>query len=192
MHYLLAGLVIFLGVHSLRVFADDWRTRMCNTWGLPSWRLVYSALSALGFALIVWGFGLVRQAPVQWWNPPVGMRHLAALLTLPAFVLLAAAYVPGNQIKARVHHPMAAGIKLWAAAHLLANGNAGHVLLFGAFLVWAVMSFLASRRRDRRDGTRYTAGLAGATGVTIALGVAGWIAFTLWLHGWLIGVRPLG
>jgi len=192
MTYLLAGLILFLGVHSIRLFADDWRTQACNAWGVSTWRAGYSLLSLAGVGLIVWGFGLVRQTPVQLWSPPTGMRHLAALLTLLAFVLLAAAYVPRNQIKARVHHPMMAGITLWALAHLLSNGNVGHVLLFGTFLAWAVLVYIAAARRDRRDGTVYSGGQTGATGVTVALGVAAWIAFTLWLHGWLIGVRPFG
>ena len=81
---------------------------------------------------------------------------------------------------------------LWAAAHLLTNGNVGHVLLFGTFLGWAVLNYSAAKRRDRRDGLVYAAGKAGATGITVALGVAAWMAFTLWLHGWLIGVRPFG
>ena len=192
MTYLLAGLLLFLGVHSVRLFADGWRTQVLHAWGAGTWRAGYSLLSLAGLALIVWGFGLVRQTPVQLWSPPNGMRHLAALLTLLAFVLLAAAYVPGNQIRARVHHPMVAGVKLWAFAHLLANGNVGHVLLFGTFLGWAVLNYLAAKRRDRRDGRVYAAGKAGATGITVALGVAAWMAFTLWLHGWLIGVRPFG
>lgn len=192
MTYLLTGLILFLGVHSVRLFADSWRTRVLNTWGTRTWRAGYSLLSLAGFGLIVWGFGLVRQAPVQLWSPPAGMRHLAGLLTLPAFVLLAAAYVPRNQIKARVHHPMMVGVSLWALAHLLSNGNVGHALLFGTFLIWAVLSYLAARRRDQRDGTVYSGGQSGATGATVALGVASWIAFTLWLHGWWIGVRPFG
>ncbi len=192
MTYFLAGLVVFLGVHSVRLLADDWRTRVRNTWGARTWRAAYSLLSLAGFGLIVWGFGLVRVAPVQLWSPPTGMRHLAGLLTLLAFVLLAGAYVPGNQIKARLHHPMLLGVKLWALAHLLSNGNLGHVLLFGTFLGWAVLTFLAARRRDRCDGTLYRVGRTGATGITVALGVASWMAFTLWLHGWLIGVRPYG
>lgn len=192
MSYLLAGLILFLGVHSVRLLADDWRTRVRNAWGARTWRATYSLLSLAGLGLIVWGFGLVRQAPVQLWSPPTGMRHLAALLTLLAFVLLAAAYVPGNQIKAYIHHPMVAGVMLWALAHLLSNGNLGHALLFGTFSGWAVLTFLTATRRDRHDGTRYRVGRTGATGITVALGVATWIAFTLWLHGWLIGVRPFG
>lgn len=192
MTYLLAGLILFLGVHSVRLLADGWRTKVRNAWGTQAWRAGYSLLSLAGFALIVWGFGLVRQNPVQLWSPPSSMRHLAALMTLPVFVLLAAAYVPGNQIRARVHHPMVVGVMLWALAHILANGNLGHVLLFGTFLAWAVLNYLGVKRRERLEGKVYAAGKAGATGITVALGVAAWIAFTLWLHGWLIGVHPFG
>jgi uncharacterized membrane protein len=192
MTYLVLGLVLFLGVHSVRIFANDWRTTMRNKLGATRWRTWYSVVSLLGLSLLVWGFGVARQSPVQWWIPPIGMKHLASLLTLLAFVLLASAYVPGNHIKVRVHHPMAAAVKLWALAHLLANGNAAHVLLFGSFLIWSVLSLIAARRRDRLESTQYLAGHKGSTGVTVALGVAAWIAFTLWLHGLLIGVRPFG
>jgi len=192
MTYLILGLSIFLGVHSVRIVADDWRTRTRAHIGALPWKGLYSTASLLGFALIVWGFGLVRQQPVQLWSPPVALRHLASLLTLLAFVLLVAAYVPGNIIKQRIHHPMVLGVKVWALAHLLANGNLGHVVLFGSFLLWAIFDFTAARRRDRRLGTRYAGGTAGATGITVALGVGAWIAFALWLHGLLIGVRPLG
>ena len=118
--------------------------------------------------------------------------HAAALLTLLAFVLLAAAYVPGNGIKARVHHPMVLGVKVWALAHLLANGNSAHVVLFGAFLVWAVLNFSAARRRDRVAGTVYPPGRAVATVMTVVAGVVAWLVFAMWLHGWWIGIRPFG
>jgi len=190
--YLLLGLSLFLGVHSVRMFADGWRNRARAAWGVQMWRAGYAVLSLLGLALIVWGFGLVRQNPVQLWSPPMVLRHAASLLTFLAFVLLAAAYVPGNQIKARLHHPMVAGVSLWAFAHLLANGNLGHLVLFGSFLVWAVLSFVVARKRDRLEGTHYPAGQSGATGITVAIGLALWLAFTLWLHGLLIGVRPFG
>jgi len=192
MTYLILGLLIFLGVHSVRIVAEDWRTRTRARIGAMPWKGAYALLSLLGFALIVWGYGLARQQPVQLWSPPVAMRHLASLLTLLSFVLLAAAYVPGNRLKERVHHPMVLGVKVWALAHLLANGNLSHVVLFGSFLTWAVVDYIAARRRDRLLGTRYPGGTAGATGVTVALGVGAWMAFALWLHGLLIGVRPFG
>lgn len=192
MTILLAGLLIFLGAHSVRIFAEDWRNRTIDRLGANTWKGLYSLVSGVGLALIIWGFGLARQQPVQVWSPPTGMRHLASLLLLVSFVLLAAAYVPGNRIRARLRHPMVLGVKLWALAHLLANGNLAHMSLFGAFLVWAVLDFRAARGRDRLSGTLPTPGSAGATGVTVAIGVGAWIAFSLWLHGLLIGVRPFG
>jgi uncharacterized membrane protein len=192
MTYLILGLIIFLGVHSVRIVADDWCTRTRARIGDLAWKGLYAVASLFGLGLIVWGFGLARQQPVQLWAPPVGMRHLASLLTLIAFVLLAAAYVPGNRIKELLHHPMVLGVKLWALAHLLANGNVSQVVLFGSFLIWAIFDFSAARRRDRAEGKLYRGGTSGATGITVALGVGGWVAVTLWLHGLLIGVRPLG
>lgn len=190
MTVLLAGLVIFLGAHSVRIFGEGWRSRTIDRLGANAWKGLYSLVSGIGLVLIIWGFGLARQQPVQVWSPPTGMRHLASLLILVSFVLLAAAYVPGNRIRARLRHPMVLGVKLWALAHLLANGNLAHITLFGAFLVWAVLDFRAARGRDRLAGTAPAPGSAGATGVTVAIGVGAWIAFSLWLHGLLIGVRP--
>ncbi len=192
MPHLLLGLLVFLGVHSVRIVADDWRASVLARYGEMPWKGLYSALSLLGFGLLVWGFGLARQQPLQLWSPPLAMRHLAALLTLASFVLLVAAYVPGNGIKAAVHHPMVLAVKVWALSHLLANGNLAHVVLFGSFLIWAVLDFTAARRRDRHAGIQYAPGRAGATAITVLAGIGAWAAFALWLHGWLIGVRPLG
>ena len=192
MIYLVLGLVVFLGVHSVRMVADGWRTRTRLRLGDGAYKGMYSLASVVGFGLIVWGFGVARQQPVQLWSPPPAMRHVAALLTLVSFVLLAAAYVPGNGIKARVHHPMVLGVKVWALAHLLANGTLAHVVLFGSFLAWAVWNFMAARKRDRADGVRYPPGRAGATVVTVVAGAVAWAVFALLLHGWLIGVKPFG
>ena len=192
MPYLIGGLVIFLGVHSVRIVADGWRTQTLARMGEGTYKGIYSALSLLGFALIIYGFGLARETPVVLWTPPAGMRHASSLLTLVAFILLTAAYVPHNGIKARVHHPMVLGVKFWALAHLLSNGNLAHVLLFGAFLAWGVLDFIASRRRDRAMGTQYAAATLPATALTVAAGGLAWMAFTLYLHGWLIGIRPFG
>jgi uncharacterized membrane protein len=192
MLYLILGLVMFLGAHSVRIVAEDWRTRTIARVGPGAWKMAYSVVSVLGFVLIVWGFGQARMQPVLVWSPPVGMRHAASLLTLVAFVLLAAAYVPGNGIKARMHHPMVLGVKVWALAHLLANGLLAQMLLFGAFLVWAVLDFSAARRRDRAAGTVYPPGRVVATVMTVVAGVVAWMVFAMWLHGWWIGVRPFG
>ena len=189
---LILGLVIFLGVHSVRVVAEDWRTGVRARVGENAYKGLYSLLSIAGFALIVWGYGLARQQPVVLWLPPLWTRHLAALLTLPSFVLLAAAYVAGNSLKTRLRHPMVLGIKLWAAAHLLANGNLADVLLFGSFLVWAAMSFRAARARDRALSAVAAPGRLGPTLVAVAVGLAAWAVFAFWAHGVLIGVRPFG
>lgn len=191
MGYLLLGLVLFLGVHSVRIVAEDWRGSTIARIGDKPWKGIYALLSLLGFVLVVWGFGVARAYPVQLWSPPVAMRHLAALLTFIAFVLLAAAYVPRNGIKARVHHPMVLGVMVWALAHLLANGNVAHVVLFGAFLVWAVLNFSAAHRRDRLAGTVYPPGTTGGTVTMLVVGAVAWAVFAFWLHGWLIGVRPI-
>ncbi|MCC7313077.1 MAG: NnrU family protein, partial [Sulfuritalea sp.] len=121
--YLILGLVLFLGIHSVRIFANDWRDAQLARLGLLPWKGVYALISAVGLGLIIWGYGLARVDPVVLWLPPVWTRHLAALLTLPAFILLVAAYLPGSHIKAKIGHPMVAGVKIWALAHLLANGN---------------------------------------------------------------------
>ena len=192
MGYLIVGLIIFLGMHSVRIVAEGWRTHMLQRVGEGAYKGIYSLLSLLGFALIIYGFGIARETPMPLWTPPVGMRHAASLLTLVAFVLLAAAYVPRNSIKARVHHPMVLGVKSWALAHLLANGNLAHVLLFGAFLAWGVLDFIASRRRDRATGTQYAAGTMSATAITVVVGGIAWAVFALYLHGRLIGIRPFG
>ncbi len=190
MMYLIAGLVLFLGVHSTRIFANDWRNQTLARMGEKPFKGAYSLLSLAGFVLLVWGYGQARQQGVMLWNPPTGTRHLAALLTLVALVFLAAAQVPGNQIKAKLHHPMVLGTKVWAFAHLLANGSLADTVLFGSFLLWAVVLFAASRRRDRREQTVYPAGTAGKTAVTVVAGIAAWAVFAFWLHRVLIGVSP--
>ncbi|MDP3225730.1 MAG: NnrU family protein, partial [Rubrivivax sp.] len=153
---------------------------------------VYSLLSLLGLVLIVWGYGLARQQPVLLWVPPVWTRHLAALLTLPAFVMLAASQLPANSIKAKLRHPMVLGVKIWALAHLISNGMLADVVLFGSFLVWAVLSFRAARGRDRVSGALPAPGRLGPTLVAVVVGVVAWVVFALWAHAVLIGVRPFG
>jgi uncharacterized membrane protein len=192
MSYLILGLIVFLGVHSLRMVADGWRARTQQRLGEGIWKGLYSLVSLAGLALIAWGFDAARDQALLLWSPPALMRQLAAVLTLLSFVLLAAAYVPGNGIKARLHHPMVLGVKVWALAHLLSNGMLAHVLLFGAFLIWAVFNFRAARRRDRAAGTVYPAGNIRATAIAVALGVAAWAIFAFGLHGLLIGIKPLG
>jgi uncharacterized membrane protein len=192
MTVLVLGLVVFLATHSVRIFADDWRSKQIAHLGLRKYKNIYSVVALAGLVLIVWGYGLARTNPVVLWTPPGWTRHVAALLNLPAFILLAAANPKGNFIKAAVGHPMVLGVKVWAFAHLIANGTLADVVLFGAFLVWSVADFAASRRRDRRERVTYPSCSPARNASTVVVGVALWIAFAFWLHAWLIGVAPFG
>ena len=195
---LIAGLLLFLGAHSVRVVAEDWRTATIARVGEKTWKGVYSLVSLAGFVLIVLGFRMARYAPVVLWpQPPFWLRHVVALLVLVAFVLLVAAYVPGNAIKARLHDPMVLSVKVWAFAHLIANNTLADTVLFGAFLAWAVLDFRAARRRRLAQvgeaGAAPVAASAGTkTAITVAIGVVAWAVFAFWGHRWLIGVSPLG
>jgi uncharacterized membrane protein len=189
---LLLGLMLFLGAHSVRVVAEDWRTSQVQRLGALGWKGLYSVVSAVGLALVIWGYGLARAEPVDLWTPPTAMRHLAALLMLAAFVLLTATYVPGSRLKAKVRHPMLLGVKVWALAHLLSNGRLADAVLFGSFLLWAVLAFRAARQRDRAAGDLPLPLYSGRDVITAFVGIFAWIIFALWLHGPLIGVRPFG
>jgi uncharacterized membrane protein len=192
MTLLIVGLVVLLGVHSVRIYADGWRARQVARLGEGPWKALYSLASIIGLALVIWGFGIARADPVVVWNPPASMRHVAALLSVLAFILVAAAYVRGTRIKAAIGHPMVAGVGLWALGHLLANGGLRDVVLFGAFLVWAIVDFGVSRRRDRLAGVTYRANGISRDITAIVVGIAAALAFALYLHGPLIGVRPFG
>lgn len=191
MTLLILGLILFLGAHSTRIFAAGWRDAMIRKLGANGWKGACALVSLAGLVLIVVGYGAARADPMVIWSPPLWTRHAASLLTLGAFVLLAAAYVPSNRIKAAIGHPMIAGVKLWAFAHLISNGMLADVVLFGSFLAWAVADFIAARRRDRAAGVTYNSG-AVPTVVTVLLGVVLWAAFAFWLHRVLIGVAPFG
>ncbi len=190
MSFLILGLAIFLGVHSLRIFASNWRDAQFARLGENTWKGIYSLASALGLGLIIWGYGMARVDPIILWPTPAWTKHVAALLTLPTFILIVAAYIPGNRIKAAVGHPMVAGTKLWALAHLVANGNLADAVLFGSFLIWAVASFATSRRRDRLAGTKYPALGWPRDAAVLGVGIVAWAAFAMFAHTWLIGVRP--
>jgi uncharacterized membrane protein len=189
---LLLGLVLFLGIHSARIVAEGPRRAFIAQRGANAWKGLYTVISLASFVLLVWGYGQARQQPVVLWTPPTAMRHVASLLMLLSFVLLAAAYVPGNGLKAKLHHPMTLAVKTWALAHLVANGTLADVLLFGGFLAWSVAVFVAARRRDRAGGVTYAAGSLSRTLIAVVIGIVAWIAFALWLHAPLIGVAPFG
>lgn len=191
MSVLILGLLIFLGMHSLRMVAPAWRERQRARWGEKRWKGLFALASLAGFVLLCYGFGLARQHPVLLYVPPLWLRHLNGLFTLVAFLLVAAARVPRNHLKAWVGHPQVLGVRVWAFGHLLASGMLHDVVLFGAFLLWSVPLYMVSRRRDRQAGVTYPAGtLKGDLLVTVA-GVLAWAVFAFWLHRWLIGVDPM-
>ena len=188
---LIVGIVLFLGIHSVRIAADGWRSRVIATRGAMTWKALYSLVAIAGFVLICIGFGQARQQAVVLWSPPRWTHDVAALLTLIAFILVAAAYVPGNGIKARVRDPMILGVKCWALGHLCANGTLADVVLFGGFLVWSVFDFRAARQR-RRAGTEPAIAPArrGRSAITVIVGALAWMLFAFHLHLPLIGVAP--
>jgi len=190
MTVLILGLVLFLGVHSIRIVADGWRSAQIARIGELKWKGIYALVSLAGLVLIVWGFGQARLDPIVVWHPPVWTRHVAALLVLPAFVLIVAGNMRGTKMKAAVGHPMVLGTKLWAFAHLLANGTLADIALFGGFLVWAIVDYASSRKRDRAAGTVYPPGALSRDVMAAAIGAVAWAVFGYWLHGWLFGVRP--
>ena len=189
---LVLGLLLFLGAHSVRIVAEPWRNDQIARLGEGKWKGLYSLVSLAGLILIVWGYGQARLDPVVLWSPPVWTRHAAAALTLPAFILLVASKVSGTRIKAAVGHPMVAGVKIWAFAHLISNGTLADVVLFGSFVVWAVLDYTAARRRDRAGGVTYEMGPLSRDAIAVVIGTVAWIVFAMWLHGPLIGVRPFG
>ena len=198
---LILGLVIFLGVHSLKFLAPVRRSSWIENWGERGFKGRYSLASALGLLLIVVGYGQARLAPIVIWIHPHGAKHLTLLLVWLAFIFTLSAYFPGNEIKGRLHHPMIVGVKTWAIAHLLANGLLHQMILFGAFLVWAVLAFIFARKRDRAAARALEeAGLPpqapippsrAATGLVFSIGTLVYLGFLVWGHLWLIGVNPL-
>jgi uncharacterized membrane protein len=189
---LVAGLVLFLGVHSVSIAAPGWRQGMLARLGDKPWKGLYSLASAIGLVLLVVGYGLARRSPVVLYTPPAGLRHLALVVMLPVFPLLLAAYLPGR-IKTAARHPMLLAVKLWAAAHLLANGTLADLLLFGGFLAWAVADRISVKRRSAAEAHAVPAAPPSAANDAIVVvgGLAAYALFLFWGHRWLTGVSPL-
>jgi uncharacterized membrane protein len=190
MGILILGLVVFLGIHSVGIFAPALRDRMAGQMGEVLWKAIYGIVALIGLLLIIQGYGAAGVEPVPVWVPPVWMRHLNLLLMLPVFVLLLAAYLPGR-IQTTVGHPMLAAVKLWAFGHLLANGNLADILLFGGFLVWAVADRISLKRRTPPSAPSAPAGKANDL-IAIVGGLLLYGAFIGGAHLWLFGVSPLG
>jgi uncharacterized membrane protein len=189
MGLLILGLALFLGGHSVSVFAAAWRERTIAHLGTRAWRGLYSLLSAAGLACIVFGFAATRRSPVVLYVPPAWLHWVAIVLMLPVFTLLLAANLPGH-IQRTLRHPMLAGVKLWATAHLLANGMLADMLLFGGFLAWAVLVRISLKRRAPRP-------VPGALpkpwndALAVIAGLVLYAVTVVWLHRALFGVAPL-
>jgi uncharacterized membrane protein len=186
---LIAGLILFLGLHSIGIVAPHWRKRMLLHAGEGAWKGTLGVLNLLGFILIVVGFVHSRHSPVLLYLPPTWLRHVTFLLMLPVFPLLLAAYLPGT-IRARSKHPMLLAVKLWATAHLLANGMLADVLLFGSFLLWAIIDRISLKRREP-EAIRNTAPSRYYDVLAVVLGLALYAVFLYKLHALLFGVSPL-
>lgn len=185
---MIIGLLIFLGSHSVRIFAENWRQQQIAKRGESGWKLAYSVVAIIGLAIAIYGFGQMRLSPIYVWYPPMGMNHAVALLMVPAIIMLVAAYVPRNAIKAKLGHPMMLAVKIWALAHLLANGRLGDIIFFVAFLVWAILAFKTAKKRDRLSPPAPVSTSTMATVATVVIGLGVYVVFAFYLHPLLIGV----
>jgi uncharacterized membrane protein len=189
MTLLIAGLVVFLGMHSVAIVAPGVRAGALARFGEPVWKGLYGLVSLAGFIMIVYGFESARQGPLLY-VPPHWLRHVAFLVMLPVFPLLLAAYLPGR-IKTAAKHPMLAAVKFWAFAHLLANGRLADVLLFGGFLAWAVIDRISLKKRPPQVLRTARPGKFNDA-IAVIVGLALYVFFILWAHVRLFGVSPLG
>jgi uncharacterized membrane protein len=188
---MILGLVLFLGVHTLTT-QRGLRARVIASSGEGGYKIGYSLVSALGLVLIVWGFAHYR-ATGMWeiWTPPTALKHLTVALMLPAVILVVASYIRGR-IYTRLKHPMLTGIKLWAAAHLLANGDLGSIILFGSFLGWAVFDRISLKHRADSGAPPIPVGGPGNDLIAVAVGIVAYLALGFAFHPVVIGVPVFG
>jgi len=186
--YLIAGLVLFLGIHSTQLFAPGVRQSVIDTKGANAWKGIYTLISLLGFGLLIWGYGQARFDNTFFYAPPTWFSHIQLLLMLPAMVLLAASQLPVGLIKKKLKNPQLIAVKIWAIGHLLVNGDLANWLLFGSFLIWAVLLVINIKKRGQTfpDQTSSAADI-----LAVVIGVAIWAIFAFWLHEWLIGVPAI-
>ena len=188
---LVLGLVLFLGLHSVRIFADDWRSRTRERVGAKTYKLLYSLVSALGFALIVWGYGQARMTSPSLWMAPIDMYHATAGLMLVSMIFLAGAHSKTSHISVAVRHPMLWSIIVLTGAHLLPNGRVADVVLFGSFGIWAMLDLLSCYARDRKNNTVYPQPVLRKTVIHVLAGLVFYGLFAFVLHSLLIGVSPI-
>ena len=183
---LILGIILFLGAHSFATFREA-RAGAIQQYGEGAYKGVYSVVSVIGFILICWGFSRYRaEGWVQVWDPPVWTRHLTITLMWFAFVALAAMGKKPGRIRGWLRHPMLVAIKIWALAHLLANGDLGGMILFGSFLAWAVYDRISVKRRGDLGAPRQDA-FTRADAVALIAGTIAYVAM-IFLHPYLIGV----
>lgn len=187
---LVLGLVLFVGVHSLSMLAPDWRESMVARHGEGPWKGFYSLVALAGLVLIVVGYANARYTPTLVYVPPTGLRALALLITLPVFPLLLAAYIPGK-IRAKLKHPMLIAVRLWSAAHLLANGMLSDILLFGSLFIWATALQIALERRPQHRAAPVMPIRRFNDASAIIVGVIVYLFVILFLHRLLLGVSPI-
>lgn len=188
---MILGLVLFLGVHLLTT-QRGLRARLIAQFGEGGYKIGYSLVSLIGFGLIVWGFADYRATGwIDVWHPPKAMKHITVALMLPAVILIVAAYVRGR-IYTTVKHPMLTAVKLWAAAHLLANGDLGSIILFGSFLAWAVVDRISLKRRTDAGGPPIPVGGVGNDAIAVAVGIVAYLALGFAFHPVVIGVPVFG
>jgi uncharacterized membrane protein len=190
MAVLILGLVLFLGMHSISIVKPNLRDTVVERFGLVPWQAVYGLISLIGFVLILQGYGQARLSPVTLYEPPTWLRHINLLLMLPVFPLLFAAYLPGR-IQSTVKHPMLLSVKIWAFAHLLANGMLADVVLFGAFLAWAVADRISLKHRTAPPVQGAPPGPINDA-IAIVGGLGFYLLFMFWLHRAMMGVAPIG
>jgi len=188
---MIVGLALFLGVHLLTT-QRGLRARLIAERGEAAYKIGYALLSLLGLVLIVWGFAWYRATGwIDVWTPPMVFKHITVALMLPAVILVVASYIRGR-IYVTLKHPMLAGVKLWAAAHLLANGDLGSMILFGAFLAWAVFDRISLKRRADAGAPPIPVGGIGNDLIAVAVGVVAYLALAFVFHPVVIGVPVVG
>ena len=194
MMLLIVGLIAFLGLHLLPT-VPELRTSLVTRLGAGTYKAAFSILSLAAFAVIVLGYHKMQLHPGKnpvLWDPPVWTRHIALGLMLPAMILLVASNVP-SRIRTAVKHPMLLAVKIWALAHLLANGDLASLLLFGSFLAYAVYDRISVKARGAKGPLGDAAPKSAMNDViVVGVGLALYAAMMLGLHQWLIGVAPLG
>ena len=186
MVFLLAGLILFFGVHAISIISETWRDRMAGKIGELPWKGLYGMIALVGLVLLIHGYDLTRGTSVIVYTPAPWLRHLAMVLLLPVFPLLLAAYLPGR-LRRWTRHPMLLATILWAAAHLLVNGRVVDLLLFGAFLVWAVVDLWSLQSRRSRPTPAAPATKANDL-IALLGGLGLYGLFVVRLHELLIGV----